>query len=131
MENNLNNIWGSPDFLLSAKKGGIFEHCLLMSSLIMGCLNEDYVNYKDKNKKTSKNVSIVNMSKREALTAKFDAWDPIGLEHRTFMCIGVLKNTEQTHSWVMTFDQEFKTVTFWECRNGLKYVLNHRIKEEE
>jgi hypothetical protein len=31
----------------------------------------------------------------------------------------------------MTFDKSFKEVTFWECRNGLKYVLKNRIKDEE
>lgn len=81
--------------------------------------------------KQLKNVSVVNMTPREKLVAKYEAWDPLGLEHRTFVCVGTCKNTEQNHSWVMTFDRSFQVVTFWECRNGLKYVLHHRIKPEE
>jgi len=31
----------------------------------------------------------------------------------------------------MSIDRAFKTVTFWEVRNGLKYVLQHRILQSE
>ena len=60
----------------------------------MGCLNEDFSIYKEKCMKQLKNVSVVNMTAREKLVAKYEAWDPLGLEHRTFVCVGTCKNTE-------------------------------------
>jgi len=62
---------------------------------------------------------------------KFDQLDPLSLDNRVFLCIGTTKNTEQVHYWVMSIDRAFKTVTFWEVRNGLKYVLEHRIAKSE
>ena len=48
--NTVKNVWGSPDFLLSSKKGDNNAHALLLASLLMGCTNEDYTVYKNKAK---------------------------------------------------------------------------------
>jgi len=50
VSNSVRNVWGSPDFLLSSKKGDNNAHALLLASLLMGCMNEDYEVYRKKAK---------------------------------------------------------------------------------
>ena len=63
---------------------------------MMGCLNENFTIYKQKQiqSMSKKKISIADMTERQKLEAKFEAWDPIGLENRSFLCVGVNKNTE-------------------------------------
>jgi flagellar biosynthesis GTPase FlhF len=52
---------------------------------------------------------------------------------RVFVCLGTLNkdNDDRKHAWVMTIDETYQDVTFWEPLKPISYTLKGRIKHEE
>lgn len=53
------------------------------------------------------------------------------MENRTFLCIGSLKKTGEFHTWVATYSKNFRSIRFWESRNGHYYTFKCRVIESE
>ena len=68
---------------------------------------------------------------KDKIKKKLDSIDHFILENRAFLCVGTLRRTNAFHVWVMTLDRNFNSVTFWEIRNGKRYVLEGRVLKEE
>lgn len=49
-------------------------------------------------------------------------------ENRVFVCYGKLKNLRNPHTWIMTIDDNYKDITFWDPRFSAKYELKGRIE---
>ena len=37
------------------------------------------------------------------------------IEERVFVCMGKYKNSDEKAVWVLTYAQDFQTVTIWNC----------------
>ena len=61
---------------------------------------------------------IGNMQKEE---------EDSSINDRVFVCLGKLKENGQPHAWVMTLNQTYDEITFWEANSSQKYTLNGRI----
>jgi hypothetical protein len=133
-------IWSTPDFTLKVRKGGIDEHAILMASLMMGLRQREsnkrryYEIYEDlKNRRRKKN------DKKETATTTDGDTTTTGLgkdekfmfpyENRVFVCLGKLKITRQPHIWVMSFNDDYTDVTFWETKLSYKYDLVGRVSD--
>ena len=52
-------------------------------------------------------------------------------ENRVFVCVGKLKVYKSVHIWIMTIDDEYKGVYFWDPQAGLKYELPGRVDDPD
>jgi general stress protein 26 len=59
------------------------------------------------------------------------ARDEFPLEDRTFVCLGLHKETGMPHSWVMTFDQRCEVITLWETTTNETWELRGRVEERD
>eukprot|EP00347_Sterkiella_histriomuscorum_P007723 403347806 len=194
------NIWSSPDFLLTMRIGSIDEHALLMASMfravkfetiedieakfeqkkllalekakqtLQGELEDvDFENNQDDNieadeidqqnannqqqdkkkLKISKETPIDSKllqqatvqqaihdvkkkkKKKKGQSGYHEEEENAGINDRVFVCLGKLKESGQSHSWVMTLNHTYDEVTFWDVNQPKKYVLNGRIVEGE
>ena len=53
------------------------------------------------------------------------------IEDRIFICLGKNKKTEQDAVWVMTLNQNYDQVTFWDPKLYSEETLKYRIRQPE
>lgn len=123
-------VWSSPEFFLTLKKGSVVDHAILMACLFQGTIFEDHrdlENYR-------KILEEKDKKKRRSKIAKFRTEaNKNPLKDRVFICLGTLngENDYRKHAWVMTINRSFNTVTFWETCKPVSYKLKGRINHRE
>jgi len=148
-----NDIWSSPDFMLKLRKGNVEEHAILMACLMCGLkktnikiksledLNNENANNNSNTPNTkdgSQNSELIdttnnNNNENDSLINTNDVViednDTFPYENNIFVCQGKLKETKQPYTWVMSISLDCKTITFWDPKLNLKFVLKGRIKD--
>jgi centrosomal protein CEP76 len=92
------------------RKGFIHDHAVLAACLFLGCELED-----------KKNEELMKSK------AKVKPKNYVPLENRVFLCLGTLKANKNFHAWIMTINQDFNTVIFWDVQDNHHYELKGRI----
>jgi hypothetical protein len=118
-QNSSSDIWTSPEFLMAMGKGDVEEHALMLGCLFLG--------FKDPTLETATSFK----SKLKQLTSDEDSLDSPLFDKRVFVVVGSLKLRKTTHIWVMTIDDDYRGVKFWETANNKSYHLEVRVKEPE
>lgn len=118
-QNSNSDIWTSPEFLMTMGKGDIEEHSLMLACLFLGF------------KEPSTEIQSTNLKSRLKFlkTAEEDPSKTTLFDKRVFVVCGSLKFSKTNHIWVMTIDDDFKGVTFWETTNNKTYHLEQRVKK--
>ncbi len=145
----------TPDFLLKTRKGDLDDHAILMACLMMGLKKETY---SKKGKKESNGNNLdnedyggqtangatrnpnefnnnntttdgVNKSKSKNATEHANEKDVFPYENRVFVCLGKMKNLATAHTWIMTIDDNYKDITFWDPRVNAKFTLAGRVEK--
>lgn len=106
-QNPSSDVWTSPEFLMNLGKGDIEEHALMLGCLFLG-FNDPA------GEKLSKSTEL-------SKTALFDK--------RVYVVSGTLKLHKSRHIWVMTIDDDYRGVTFWETANSTTFQLACRVKD--
>jgi hypothetical protein len=95
---------------------------------------EEEINTKSNSNANHLDETAVANPKKPAEEAKIkevDANQNHPYENRVFVCIGKIKKFNRPHVWVMTINDDYKGVTFWDPHTGLKYELKGRIEDSE
>ncbi|KAL4496977.1 hypothetical protein ABPG72_002133 [Tetrahymena utriculariae] len=106
VESDYNDIWYPPDFFLSLRRGSMIDHAILMACLFMGS-------------------SSIKKSKEEIKEK-----DEFPIEDRVFVCLGT-NEYEYIVSWIMVFNHNFDSITFWDVKENKKWTLNNRVEAEQ
>jgi centrosomal protein CEP76 len=129
------DIWATPDFMLKIRKGGVSEHAIMMASMMMGInKREQNVTTKDElNKLNNKRDTETNGSGITTGTTIASSKEKImyPYENKIFVCMGKLKITRAPHIWVMSVSEDYSDVTFWDTKLSVKYDLIGRIDDPE
>ena len=142
------DIWNSPEFLMHMKKGEADDHAIILSSLLMSVKkefkdpnetrsDEDITvqkvseSSKQKDLKTSSNFSPkTQASTKRGKSKKFEVEEG-DMEKRVFVCLGSLKQRRTRQVWVMTIDEDYGGVRFWEGCNNSSYHLERRVDQPD
>lgn len=135
-----NDVTVSPDFLLKTRKGDLDDHAILMACLMMGIKKETVGKKKKKEQLLdandftipgpTKGAASTNTTTDGAKTTQDkEEKDVFPYENRVFVCMGKMKNLRVDHLWIMTIDDNYKDITFWDPRVSVKYQLKGRIKD--
>ena len=127
-DGNSGDITVSPDFLLKTRKGSLEDHAILMACLMMGLKKEGPGNFGKK--KDAETAPVSDAVKTSGSSAGGED-DVFPYENRVFVCMGKMKGLRTPHIWVMTIDDNYKDITFWDPRIGEKFSLKGRIKEKK
>ncbi len=95
--------------------------------------NEDIVGVTNNDDRTrsGNNTTIDGIkNKKNNLNDNLET-DVLPYENRVFVCMGKMKNLGCGHSWIMTIDDNYKDVTFWDPRVNAKFILKGRIENHK
>mmetsp|Transcript_7155 Transcript_7155/g.13106 ORF Transcript_7155/g.13106 Transcript_7155/m.13106 type:complete len:873 (+) Transcript_7155:138-2756(+) len=115
-QNASSDIWTSPEFLMAMGKGDVEEHALILTCLFLG--------FRDPSLEPLDMKSKFKLSKSEE--TKVAAFD-----QRVYCVVGSLKLRKTSHIWVMTIDEDYRGVTFWETTTNKTYHLDRRVQEPD
>lgn len=144
----------TPDFLLKTRKGDLDDHAILMACLMMGLKKENFeskrnkknkinnlqnnLDYEDFNyggttnagtpSKDANNTTTDGINNKNNIEAIKER-DVFPYENRVFVCLGKMKNLGIAHLWIMTIDDNYRDITFWDPRVNAKFTLKARVKE--
>jgi hypothetical protein len=118
-QNAFSDVWTSPEFLMRMGKGDVEEHALMLACLFLGY------------RKHSEETEYMRPKARLRQLRSEDRVDSSLQDKRVYVVVGTLKLRKTKHIWVMTIDEDFRGVTFWETTTNESYHLRCRVQDPE
>lgn len=139
----------TPDFLLKTRKGDLDDHAILIACLMMGLKKEVYTKKGKKNFNKFNNINSLDYEEFGGITNNGNVTrnanntttdgvnhnnlateekDVFPYENRVFVCMGKMKGIGNAHTWIMTIDDNYRDITFWDPRVNSKFSLKGRVE---